>query len=66
MFYYDLSNPILDLTKDDEGMVEGQNITIDGELNLDYFPKKDVDGYTQSTSLTNNVNLGSNQDNDHG
>ncbi|KAF1859620.1 hypothetical protein Lal_00010204 [Lupinus albus] len=37
MFYYDLSNPILDLTKDDEGMVEGQNITIDGELNLDSF-----------------------------
>ncbi|KAE9615458.1 putative HAT dimerization domain, ribonuclease H-like domain-containing protein [Lupinus albus] len=64
MFYYDLSNPILDLTKDDEGMVEGQNITIDGELNLDSFPQEDVDSYTQSTSLTNNVNLGSNQDND--
>ncbi|KAF1863216.1 hypothetical protein Lal_00014675 [Lupinus albus] len=64
MFYYDFSNPILDLTKDDEGMVEGQNITIDGELNLDSFPQEDVDSYTQSTSLTNNVNLGSNQDND--
>ncbi|KAF1862826.1 hypothetical protein Lal_00040094 [Lupinus albus] len=64
MFYYDLPNPILDLTKDDEGMVEGQNITIDGELNLDFFPQEDVDSYTQSTSLTNNVNLGSNQDND--
>ncbi|KAF1866008.1 hypothetical protein Lal_00041706 [Lupinus albus] len=64
MFYYDLSNPILDLTKDDEGMVEGQNITIDGGLNLDSFPQEDVDSYTQSTSLTNNVNLGSNQDND--
>ncbi|KAF1893456.1 hypothetical protein Lal_00001934, partial [Lupinus albus] len=40
MFYFDLSNPILDLTKDDECMVEGQNITIDGGLNLDSFPQE--------------------------
>ncbi|CAL0308058.1 unnamed protein product [Lupinus luteus] len=64
MLYYDLSNPILDLTKDDEGMVEGQNIAIDGELNLDSFPQEHVDSYTQDASLTNNVNLGSNIDND--
>ncbi|KAF1858712.1 hypothetical protein Lal_00044745 [Lupinus albus] len=63
-FYYDLSNRILDLTKDDKGMVEGQNITIDGGLNFDSFPQEDVDSYTQSTSLTNSVNLESNQDND--
>ncbi|CAL0322859.1 unnamed protein product [Lupinus luteus] len=63
MFYYDLSNPILDLTKDDEGMVEGQNIAIDGELNLDSFPQEHVDSYTQNASLTNYVNLGSNEDN---
>ncbi|CAL0299742.1 unnamed protein product [Lupinus luteus] len=64
VFYYDLSNPILDLTKDDEGTVEGQNIAIDGELNLDSFPQEHVDSYTQNASLTNNVNLGSNEDND--
>ncbi|KAF1869270.1 hypothetical protein Lal_00020947 [Lupinus albus] len=64
MFYYDLSNPILDLTKDDKGMVEGQNITIVGGLNLDSFSQEDLHSYIQSTSLTNNVNLGSNQDND--
>ncbi|CAL0323389.1 unnamed protein product [Lupinus luteus] len=46
------------------GMVEGQNIAIDGELNLDSFPQEHVDSYTQDASLTNNVNLGSNEDND--
>ncbi|CAL0319938.1 unnamed protein product [Lupinus luteus] len=44
--------------------VEGQNIAIDGELNLDSFPQEHVDSYTQNASVTNNANLGSNEDND--
>ncbi|XP_019418435.1 PREDICTED: uncharacterized protein LOC109329222 [Lupinus angustifolius] len=64
MLYYNLSNPILDLPKDDEGIVEERNITIDGKLNLDSFLQEDVDTYAQTTSLTDNVNLGSNENND--